>query len=372
VNLDNECPFWAQQYLCTSKSKCFVCKCTDDEIPKPWLQEKLNPVSVENKELFENWESDNITRIEWHVEEKENENGVYVNLNENPEAYTGYQGQKIWQTIYNENCFQGNLDEMCTEERVFYRMISGLHTSISTQLSEYYIDFDKNTPAQPNVDMFFEKVGNYPDRMLNLYFAYSVILRAINRAKDHISNYKYNTGDLQSDVETKHLIDKLYQITTTKCDYPFNETELFADLTKEHIKIQFVSYFHNISRIMDCVECEKCRVYGKLQTYGIGTAFKILFAEKLEGVDKIHLQRNELIALMITFAKFSHSLSTIDKMFERRSQNSWGQLYMVLSIIGSIVFMRGFIWVAFKMFESKMYKLRQDLKTLEQHNIDDN
>jgi len=31
-----------------------------------------------------------------------------------------------------------------------------------------------------------------------------------------------------------------------------------------------MSYFHNISRIMDCVECETCKVYGKLQTMGIG------------------------------------------------------------------------------------------------------
>lgn len=46
---------------------------------------------------------------------------------------------------------------------------------------------------------------------------------------------------------------------------------------------------------MDCVECEKCKVYGKLQTYGIGTALKILFSDKLEGKESISLQRNELI-----------------------------------------------------------------------------
>jgi hypothetical protein len=34
--------------------------------------------------------------------------------------------------------------------------------------------------------------------------------------------------------------------------------------------------FRNISRIMDCVTCEKCRVWGKLQILGIGTAIKIL------------------------------------------------------------------------------------------------
>lgn len=29
---------------------------------------------------------------------------------------------------------------------------------------------------------------------------------------------------------------------------------------------------------MDCVGCEKCRLWGKLQVLGLGTALKILFA----------------------------------------------------------------------------------------------
>lgn len=30
---------------------------------------------------------------------------------------------------------------------------------------------------------------------------------------------------------------------------------------------------------MDCVECEKCKVFGKMQVYGIGVALKILFSD---------------------------------------------------------------------------------------------
>eukprot|EP00897_Mesotaenium_endlicherianum_P003124 jgi/Mesen1/283/ME1155523C09450 len=30
--------------------------------------------------------------------------------------------------------------------------------------------------------------------------------------------------------------------------------------------------------IMDCVGCEKCRLWGKLQILGLGTALKILFS----------------------------------------------------------------------------------------------
>jgi len=119
---------------------------------------------------------------------------------------------------------------MCIEERLLNRMISGLHTSISTQLSEYYIN-EKNKTF-PNVDLFFEKVGDHPERMANLYFAHSVLLRAINRAHDYIKNYRFETGNFREDIETKFLIDEMYKITLENCDNPFDEKELFADLSR--------------------------------------------------------------------------------------------------------------------------------------------
>lgn len=43
------------------------------------------------------------------------------------------------------------------------------------------------------------------------------------------------------------------------------------------LKEQFKTHFRNVSRIMDCVGCDKCRLWGKLQVSGLGTAMKILF-----------------------------------------------------------------------------------------------
>jgi ERO1-like protein alpha len=59
----------------------------------------------------------------------------------NPERFTGYAGPsaiRVWSAIYNENCFGSGkspgIDE-CFEKRVFYRLISGLQSSISTHLA---------------------------------------------------------------------------------------------------------------------------------------------------------------------------------------------------------------------------------------------
>ena len=57
----------------------------------------------------------------------------------------------------------------------------------------------------------------------------------------------------------------------------------------------FKTRFKNITRIMDCVGCSKCKLWGKLQVHGIGTALKILFSEKK--VQRLRLTRREVVAL---------------------------------------------------------------------------
>ena len=84
-------------------------------------------------------------------------------------------------------------------------------------------------------------------------------------------------------------------------------------LAREHVdelRGQFVNRFHNISKIMDCVTCERCRLWGKLQILGLGTALKILLADGDEfglGV----LQRNEVVALINTLAQLAKSVDSI-------------------------------------------------------------
>jgi hypothetical protein len=63
--------------------------------------------------------------IEHHVSPTSHNQGVYVNLLNNPERFTGYGGpsaRKVWSSILEENCF-GALDDICLEKRVFYRWL---------------------------------------------------------------------------------------------------------------------------------------------------------------------------------------------------------------------------------------------------------
>lgn len=59
---------------------------------------------------------------------------------------------------------------------------------------------------------------------------------------------------------------------------PFSSiTDQNNDVRSQVLKEEFKAHFRNVSRIMDCVGCDKCRLWGKIQTTGLATALKILF-----------------------------------------------------------------------------------------------
>jgi ERO1-like protein alpha len=45
-------------------------------------------------------------------------------------------------------------------------------------LSEFFVDL-KTNQTYPNYPLYFERVGNHPERIRNLFFIYSVLLRAV-------------------------------------------------------------------------------------------------------------------------------------------------------------------------------------------------
>lgn len=63
--------------------------------------------------------------------------------------------------------------------------------------------------------------------------------------------------------------------------------------------------FFNISRIFDCISCDKCRLNGKVQITGLGAAMKIIFAKQR---DLKTLKKTELISLIQLLNKLSESI----------------------------------------------------------------
>jgi hypothetical protein len=59
-----------------------------------------------------------------------------------------------------------------------------------------------------------------------------------------------------------------------------------------------------VSRVLDCVSCEKCKLHGKLSLLGLGTALKILLVPE----NMLALSREEVVALINTLEKFSRAI----------------------------------------------------------------
>ena len=103
----------------------------------------------------------------------------------------------------------------------------------------------------------------------------------------------------------------------------------------------FFHRFRNITRIMDCVNCEKCKVWGKLQFIGIGTAIKILISSEEEINSPNFFSRQEIIALIntlhqltksIKFASDASDLELIDKIKGKIN------IISIISLIVTIIF----------------------------------
>ena len=323
VNMENECPFWAIQRMCNSK-KCAICECSENEIPSFWknqLQESSEGMFGHALQSTQNDCPQSMS--EWCAEEEHDPKAVYVNIAKNRESYTAYEGQQIWNAIYEENCLLENikdidLENTCTEETLLYQLVSGLHTSINMHVTTHFTDIsNKNSNlTYPDHSRYHTAIGVHPERLKNMYFLYAVVLRAVNRAEPILRSYEYQTElDIGQDNETLSIANQLLDITLTNCEAPFQEDQLFtgkhSDAFHNEVMLKEIqTKFFNISRIIDCVSCEKCRFNGKVQIKGLGTALKLLFSRSQSQSSLNSLRRTELIvSLTLMFHQVYRHLS---------------------------------------------------------------
>jgi len=246
-----------------------------------------------------------------------------VNLVLNPERNTGYNGTHIWKTIYEENCITNDGPKetaMCYEERVLYRLLSGLHASTTLSIAKHYYPPSKRKGREnwePNPDYFMSKFGENPDYIRNVHFSYVVLLRALKKASSYLYNYEISTGNIVEDETATILLRRLLDSTILQSCRDvfsaFDESLMFREENERNFLQQnFKGVFHNISSILDCVQCQQCKLHGKMAMLGYGTALKILFMR--EDMIRSSLSRNEVVALINTLAKFSESLREIREL----------------------------------------------------------
>lgn len=321
LNLFKECPFWKGDGFCMHSS-CAVDTIDDwKDLPEIWQPEYLG--HIENSSLVNemNENNEDVDDDKQYCElDDVNDETVFVDLIANPERFTGYGGDQswqIWQSIYNENCFNLGHDQ-CVEKNFFYKLVSGMHASISTHLSNDFFDKSDKT-YKPNLHEFMFRVGDHLDRLQNIYLNYIIVLKSLVKLDTFGVLDKLDYHDVGSPCEKdatlkcelKTIVDEAISLSAHKSECMFQEDVLFQDDDSDIIKTEIKENFRNITRIMDCVHCDRCRLWGKVQTTGYGTALKVLF--ELHDKDDFHVDVSniELIALVNTFDRLSKTIMSV-------------------------------------------------------------
>lgn len=377
VDLYKDCPFWADESLCMNRA-CAVERISEAELPEQFHAYRLSQVEHSVDDTARGSEvSGRSTDFCQLDDENVSGEAIFVDLLKNPERFTGYAGpsaNRVWRSIYEENCFggikwteparsvetggtgfvspgqlrsavnavpptllhpglasssplsqliasvQAPVDpasmEQCLEKRVFYRVISGLHASISIHICHEYLDPDTKTWA-PNLECFVTRISQHPERLQNVYFDYVLMMRALSKAGEYLDKFSLRSGEEIRDPASREQLHELLQLARD-IKPSFDEHRLFTTTNDAkhnaetlQLKEDFRQHFQNISRIMDCVGCDKCRLWGKVQVTGIGTALKLLFAfEASDAAPPVELRRSELVALINTAHRISESVRT--------------------------------------------------------------
>ncbi|WKX89173.1 hypothetical protein Q1695_008658 [Nippostrongylus brasiliensis] len=365
VNMDKPCPFWPDDRQCGS-SQCGIAFC-DDEVPAglrrpavvttdcPSAGQRSNDFDPMDRTVDET-HREQLRHMDIHddqenkfceVDDEDSSDMHYVDLSRNPERYTGYKGDsaiRVWKSIYQENCFKPDMKfdknflmnpsnfGLCLEKRVFYRLISGFHSAITISIAAYNYKpapggFGGGTWFR-NTQMFADRFGTKwswegPQRLKNVYFVFLLELRALLKVGPYLQNELFYTGNEKEDIETRVAIDELLDIIRQFPDQ-FDEHELFTGVEAHarELREEFRSHFLNVSRIMDCVGCDKCRLWGKVQIHGMGTALKILFSDLPHSHYKVgsdgavlgapfQLTRNEVVSLFQSLGRYSSSIKEV-------------------------------------------------------------
>ena len=103
--------------LCQS-DKCGVCECDEKEVPAEWETQsnvdQKSPFQVSSDYVNYDLGADDgnsvagngaVLPTDWIIDEEHDKESLYINLLENAEAFTMYNGSHIWNAVYEENCF---------------------------------------------------------------------------------------------------------------------------------------------------------------------------------------------------------------------------------------------------------------------------
>lgn len=230
----------------------------------------------------------------------------YYDLRVQKEQNTGYDGRRVWRFIHQKISFQREVEEGANGwKRDFNRAISGMHAAVDAQI------LNDIGVTEEGLDEYRRRLRDEPGAITNLYFAYMLTLCALLEMQDRLNSCNYlGEGD---------RIRPIMQQLTGAALLSDPSVQRAAQNLKEHAmepdacvwKVRLRT--RDLLRVMNCVQCNLCRLHGKVMSMGVASCLQVLLGKDGSGDDPTRLDRVELGCLMATCIKFGNACAVIER-----------------------------------------------------------
>jgi Endoplasmic Reticulum Oxidoreductin 1 (ERO1) len=158
--------------------------------------------------------------------------------------------------------------------------------------------------------------GETPQALENLYFFFMLLLTATSKVAQRLLA-DFSSGkiepetaeDLKLVLSCSLLRENSVGVASRKLhDHAVTDSNAIEALWDARMRTR------DLLRIMNCVQCNKCRLHGKVAVLGFATAMQILVGISGEGGDPCTLHRVELAALMATLHRCSNAIKFCQEM----------------------------------------------------------
>ena len=305
-------PFYDAQLTWTS-NKWIVNETNNDDVPDDWRNtnftfslQNSKIININNKRKLQNQEDPNKAwgnEFKWILTADNENEGLFYNLHDNSEAFTGYNGTIVWNQIYFENIEKLKIPSFPFEEKILYKLISGIHTNINIHISQFY-SLPTSDSFYKNYSMYYNRVGFSKERIENLYFAYHFVVSALYKIKENLQNFNYSKFNNTENNLIQSKINSLFENLSKSSFINVDEEKLFSNISPNEFAKGLQPTFFNITLLINWVTCTKWKLHGLLQFHGMSAFMKIMFPVESQK----EFTRDELVGFMNLIRKLSNSI----------------------------------------------------------------
>jgi hypothetical protein len=263
--------------LCQTEEQCDMrCEVEPVSAVPPWLEER---------DLADfHYEIDGWSRFDPPAEQNE-----YYSLSMYGESNTGYDGSDVWRLIHDKICSSEPLSHSAGPHGILNAAVSAMHTCISAHI---VTDMREGDTAPE----FARRISDKPEYLEALVSTRAFVLAAVQSCSDFLLAYDY--GDEAEEImpRLQFILNASSHVAPEALAIPANSVEIRLRLRE-------------LCTAMDCVQCNACRIHGKVASMGLATAFRVLWSSDASK----NLSRVEVGSLVVFLDKLTEGMRVVSQ-----------------------------------------------------------